>query len=90
MEVDAKAPPATSLSPTLRAGFQLRIERPAKLCLTSSQLLKDFVRLRDDELKDKVQHHRARERGKIYQLKQLSVGMASYTPGDDIFPLRPP
>ena len=88
--VEARAPPATSSAPTLRAGFQLRTERPAKLCLTSSQLLKDCLTLRDDEFKDQVQHHRARELGKICQLKQLSVGMASYTPGDDVFPLRPP
>ena len=88
--VEAKAPPATASAPTLRAGFQLRTERPAKLCLTSSQLLKDCLTLRDDEFKEQVQQHRARELGKICQIKQLAVGMASYTPGDDVLPLRPP
>ena len=88
--VEAKAPPATASAPTLRAGFQLRTEKPAKLCLTSSQLLKDCITLRDDEFKEQVHQHRARELGKITQIKHLSVGMASYMPGDDVLPLRPP
>ena len=88
--VEAKPPPATSSAPTLRAGFQLRTERPAKLCLTSSQLLKDCLTLRDDDFRDQVQQHRARELGKVCQVKPLTVGMASYTPGDDVLPLRPP
>ena len=50
--VEAKAPPATSSAPTLRAGFQLRTKRQSKLCLTSSQLLKDCLTLSDDDFRD--------------------------------------
>ena len=71
--VKAKAPPATSSAPTLRAVFQLRTERPAKLCLTSSQLLKDCLTLRDDDFRHQVQQHRARELGKVCQVKPLTI-----------------
>ena len=88
--VDAVAPPSTAQAPTLRAGFQLRVEKPSKLCLTSSALLLDCLAVRDAEFHDAVVQHRARELGKLTPMKSLNVSTASLTPGDEMWPLRAP
>ena len=89
-DVQAVAPPSVSTRRQPRSASNKREPPKVRLGLTTAQLIRDTVALREEEFTEQVRLHRARDLGRITGTKDLFVKLASYLPGDTFWPVKPP
>ena len=89
-DVQAVAPPSVSTRRQPRSASNKREQPKVRLGLTTAQLIRDTVALREEEFTEQVRLHRARDLGRITGTKDLFVKLASYLPGDTFWPVKPP
>lgn len=85
--VEARAPVESKPSSDIRAAVQQQPGSRDRLALTSARVVVKAIAARDAQMQRVRASHRA---GHVSALSDLTVKMPSYTPADDVLPLKAP
>ena len=89
-EVEAIVPPSVAETTVIQASVHSMFASTPRLCLTTSRLLKDCLKVRETEFRRQVTTNKAKEFGRITPSPTMTVKMTPYLSADDVWPVKAP